>query len=128
MNASYKPEGYNSVSVYMMADDPQAVIDLMTAAFDAQSLRRFDRPDGSLAHGELRLDDTIVMISGASAEAPANQTWFHVYVPDADATYRRALAAGGRSIMEPVVQEGDSDKRGAVADPAGNTWWISTQQ
>lgn len=128
MNTAYKPDGYNSVSVYIMAEEPLAVIDFLQATFDAQPLRRFDRPDGSLAHGELRLDDTIVMIAAASAEDAAFQTWLHVYVPDVDDVYRRALAAGGRSIMEPTVRGGDSDKRGAVADPAGNTWWISTQQ
>lgn len=128
MHHNFKPDGYNSVSVYIMADDPPAVIDFLTAAFDAQPLRFSHRPDGSLAHGELRLDDTIVMISGANPDAPAFPTWLHVYVPDVNKTYRRALAAGGRSIMEPVVPEGENDKRGGVTDPAGNTWWISTRQ
>ena len=127
MHHNFKPDGYNSVSVYIMADDPPAVIDFLTAAFDAQPLRQSQRPDGTLAHGELRLDDTIVMISGANPDAPAFPTWLHVYVPDVAETYRRALAAGGRAIMAPVVKQGETDKRGAVADPAGNTWWISTQ-
>ena len=50
----------------------------------------------------------------------------HVCVPDVDATYRRALAAGAASVQEPA-QRGDPDKRGGVKDPAGNTWWIATQ-
>jgi uncharacterized glyoxalase superfamily protein PhnB len=50
----------------------------------------------------------------------------HVYVPDVDDTYNRALAAGGVSVQEPVKKE-DDDKRGGVMDPGGTTWWISTK-
>jgi uncharacterized glyoxalase superfamily protein PhnB len=128
MNPNFKPQGYNSVSVYMMADDPQRVIDFLTAAFDAQPQRRYEGTDGSLLHAELKIDDSIVMIAGAAPDFPAFPVWLHVYVPDVDEAYRRALAAGGRSVQEPMTREGDPDKRGGVLDPAGNTWWISTQQ
>lgn len=49
------------------------------------------------------------------------------YVPDVDATSRRAPAAGAVSVQEPQQREGDPDRRGGVKDPAGNSWWISTQ-
>jgi uncharacterized glyoxalase superfamily protein PhnB len=51
----------------------------------------------------------------------------YVYVRDVDATYRRALAAGGVSVQEPEQKQGDPDRRGGVKDPAGNTWWVTTQ-
>ena len=60
-------------------------------------------------------------------ESPAFPVWFHVYVPDVDASYRRALDAGGVSVEEPNQKEGDPDRRAGVKDPAGNTWWIATQ-
>ena len=126
MNPPYKPQGYNSVSVYMMADEPQRVIDFLTATFDAEPLRRYDMPDGALGHAELKIDDSVVMIAGAAEAYPAFPVWLHVYVPDVDEIYRRALAAGGQSVQEPV-QKDDPDKRGGVKDPAGNIWWISTQ-
>ncbi len=126
MTQSYKPEGYASVSVYVMADGAQRVIDFLKKTFDAQQLRRFDGPDGSIMHAEVRIDDTVVMISDGGGQFPAFPVWIHVYVPDVDATYRRALAAGGVSVQEPV-QKGDPDRRCGVKDPAGNTWWISTQ-
>jgi uncharacterized glyoxalase superfamily protein PhnB len=50
-----------------------------------------------------------------------------VYVPDVDATYQRALAAGAEAVQAPKQNPGEVDRRGAVKDPAGNTWWIATQ-
>jgi uncharacterized glyoxalase superfamily protein PhnB len=66
------------------------------------------------------------MLADGGGQVPAFPVWLHVYVPDVDATYRRALAAGGVSVQEPS-QQGDPDRRGGVKDPAGNTWWIATQ-
>lgn len=126
MNRGYKPEGYSSVSAYIMADGAQRMIDFLKETFDATELRRMDKPDGSIMHAEVRLDDTVVMIADAGGDFPAFPIWLHVYVPDVDATYRRALAAGGVSVQEPQ-QKDDPDRRCGVKDPAGNTWWIATQ-
>jgi uncharacterized glyoxalase superfamily protein PhnB len=127
MKQDYKPQGYNSVSVYIMADKPQAVINFLRDVFGAELMRRYEYPDGSIMHAEVKVDDTVVMIATASKEYPAFPVWLHVYVPDVDSAYRRALDVGGKSIQEPKVQEGDPDRRGAVADPAGNIWWLATQ-
>ena len=51
----------------------------------------------------------------------------HVYVEDVDATHRRALESGGEGVQAPERKAGDSDRRGAVRDPTGNSWWIATQ-
>lgn len=127
MNASWKPENYNSVSVYIVADGAQHVIDFVKETFGAAELRRFDAPGGKIMHAEVRIDDTVVMIADAGGAYPASPAWLHVYVPDAQATYKKALAAGGVSVQEPVRKQGDPDLRGGVKDPCGNTWWISTQ-
>jgi PhnB protein len=100
MNESYKPHGYASVSVYIMANGAQRVIDFLKKTFDAKQTRRTDLPDGSILHAEVQIDDTIVMIADAGGEFPAFPVWLHVYVPDVDATYQRALAAGGTSVQE----------------------------
>lgn len=125
-NHPYKPDGYASVSVYLVADGAQRVIDFLKSAFGAEPMRRHDRPDGTIMHAEVRIDDTVVMITDAGPSLPALPVWLHVYVPDVDAAYRRALAAGGTAVEEPK-QKGDPDRRGGVRDPAGNTWWIATQ-
>jgi len=127
MSSGYKPEGYNSVSVYIVANGAQRVVDFLKKTFNAGELRRFDTPDGKIMHGEVRVGDTVVMIADAGGNYPAFPAWLHVYVPDVDATYKKALDAGGISVQAPVRKEGDPDKRGGVKDPAGNTWWISTQ-
>ena len=126
MNPTYKPAGYTSVAAYIVTRGAQQVIDFLKATFDAEALRRFDRPDGSVMHAEVRIDDTVVMIADGTAEHEPAPAMLHVYVPDVDATYRRALAAGGASIQDPQ-QKGDPDRRGGVRDPGGNSWWIATQ-
>jgi uncharacterized glyoxalase superfamily protein PhnB len=126
MSEHYKPEGYPSVAVYMMADGAQRVIDFLRETFGAEELRRSERADGSIMHVEVRIDDTIVMLADSGGQFPAFPVWLHVYVPDVDATYEKALAAGGVSVQEPA-QRGDPDRRGGVKDPAGNTCWIATQ-
>lgn len=126
MTKPYKPENYTSVAVYVMANGAQQVIDFLKATFDAIELRRFDNADGLIMHAEVRIDDTVVMIAEGGSDFPAFPVWLHVYVPDVDATYRRALEAGGTSVQEPR-QKGDPDRRGGVKDPSGNTWWIATQ-
>jgi PhnB protein len=126
MKQVYKPEGYASVSVYLVANGAQRVVEFLEQTFDATQRRRIDRPDGSIIHVEVQIDDTIVMIMDGTEGVEAFPVWLHVYVPDVDATYRRALNAGGTPVQEPV-QSGSPDRRGGVKDPAGNTWWIATQ-
>ncbi len=126
MERTYKPHGYTSVSAYIIADGAQRVIDFLIETFTAQPLRRTERPDGLIMHAEIRIDDTVVMIADGGGDFPAFPISLHVYVPDVDAVYRRALAAGGVSVQEPI-QRDDPDRRCGVEDPAGNTWWIATQ-
>lgn len=126
MKKLYKPEGYASVSAYIVVDSAQQLIDFLAATFEAQVTRRINYEDGSVMHGEVQIDDTVVMLTDAKEENPAFPVWLHVYVPDVDATYQRALAAGGVSVQEPTKKD-DPDRRAGVKDPTGNTWWIATQ-
>jgi PhnB protein len=127
MEPPYKPQGYPSVSAYVVADGAQDVIDFLIGSFGARQTRRYDTPDGSIMHAEVLIDDTVVMVTDGGGDNPAFPAWLHVYVPDVDATYRRALEAGGLPVEEPKQREGDPDRRGGVKDPSGNTWWIATE-
>ena len=122
-----KPKGYSTISPYLVVSGAQGVIDFLRNAFGATELRRYDNPDGTVMHAEVRIGDTVVMIADAGGGWPAFASWLHVYVNDVDATYQRALAAGGISVQEPKQREGDPDKRGGLKDSGGNTWWIATQ-
>ena len=127
MSVAAKPEGYSTVSPYLVVVGAQRVIDFLQRAFDATALRRYERLDGSVMHAEVRIGDTVVMIAEANAQWPAFPSTLHVYVDDVDAVYRRALEAGGVSVQEPTRQQGDPDRRGGVRDPAGNSWFMATQ-
>lgn len=75
----------------------------------------------------MRIGASVVMLAEGSRDYPAFPAWLHLYVPDVDVSYRRALDAGAASVQEPQQKPGDPDRRGGVLDPAGNTWWISSQ-
>jgi PhnB protein len=121
-----KPDGYTTVSPYLIVHGAAGTIEFLETVFGAVELRRFATPDGSVMHAEVRIDDTVVMIADAADGWPPVASHVHVYVPDVDATYKRALAAGATSVQEPVKKQ-DADKRGGVKDAGGTTWWIATK-
>jgi uncharacterized glyoxalase superfamily protein PhnB len=121
-----KPEGYNSVSPYLIVDGAGELISFLTSVFDAVELRRFPDDSGRLMHAEVRIDDTLVMVADSTEGWPPASAQVHVYVPDVDETYRRAVDAGADVVQEPV-QKGDEDKRGGILGPGGVTWWIATR-
>lgn len=123
---AFKPEGYNSLSPYLVVDGAQRTIDFLQAVFDAEPLRMFPGDQGRLHHAELRLDDSVIMLADAAEGWPAVGAHVHVYVANVGATWERALQAGGIAVQAPV-EKGDGDKRGGVRDPGGTTWWISQQ-
>lgn len=126
MTTSHKPAGYNSVSPYLIVEGASNTIEFLVRAFDAVDLRRFPDENGKLRHAEVRIDDTVLMIADGAEGWPPVPSHVHIYVPDVDASYRRALDAGATSVQEPV-RKVDEDKRGGVQDSGGTTWWIATR-
>ena len=126
MSTPHKPPGYPSVSPYLIVDGAGRTIEFLVRTFEARELRRIPGADGKLLHAEVRIDDSVVMLTDGAPGWPPIPSHVHVYVPDVDATYRRALDAGGTSVQEPVKKD-DEDKRGGVKDPGGTTWWIGTK-
>lgn len=123
---SHKPEGYTSVAPYLIVDGAARTIDFLVRVFGAEELRRFAGPDGRVMHAEVRIDDTVVMLADGGGDWPPVPANVHVYVPDVDDVYRRALEAGAVSVQEPVKKD-DEDRRGGVRDAVGTTWWIATR-
>jgi uncharacterized glyoxalase superfamily protein PhnB len=119
------PKGYHSVTPYLIAADASGLIAFIEQAFGAQVKERLDGPDGSVWHAELKIGDSIVMLSQASEKHPALPAMLHVYVEDCDTVYRRGIAAGGEPIQEPKDQF-YGDRSGGFRDSSGNQWWVAT--
>jgi PhnB protein len=118
-------EGFRRVTPYITAPDGAQVIEFLKHTFGAEELLRSPSPVGF--HAEVRIGDSILMIgSGESVRGRERMGAFHVYVPDCDAAYQRALAAGATSLGEPADRP-YGERSGFVKDPAGNHWYIATR-
>lgn len=121
------PEGYHSVTPYLLVEGANSLIDFLKGTFGAEETVRMPRPEGKIGHAEVRIGDSIVMLADAStseAGQPMPATVM-VYGEDADKIYRAALEAGATSLREPADQF-YSDRSAGVRDPFGNHWWIHT--
>lgn len=119
------PDGYHTVTPYLIVEDADRLIGFLEGAFGARALGRWPDPEGRVVHAEVQIGDSRVMLGESNQELPPMQAVLHLYVEDVDATYRQAVAAGGRSIREPQDMF-YGDRSGGVADPFGNQWWIAT--
>jgi PhnB protein len=122
----WKPTDYPSVSPYLITANATRVMEFLEAVVDAERVRVFENDDGSIMHAEVRIDDSVVMIGEAGGDWPPIPSHVHVYVEDVDAAYASALENGGRALAAPTQNEGETDRRGGVMDPGGNTWWLAT--
>jgi PhnB protein len=127
MNKTFKPSGYNSVSPYFVVNGAQKLIDMLKQVFDANELRRFDMPDGTIMHVELQIDDSVIMLGNSSNQFPPNYHLTHVYLPDVDETYKKAINMGCIPLEAPKHRDGEPNRRGSFKDFAGNTWSVATQ-
>lgn len=116
-------ENRHAVTPYITVHQPAALIDFLREAFDAIEHFRATGPAGGM-HAELSIGDSIVMIGGAEHIEP-KPTAIHLYVPDVDQAYERALKAGAKSLM-PVADQPYGERSGGVEDVHGNRWYIAT--
>lgn len=121
------PEGFHTITPYIVVPGLGKLIEFLKAAFDAEVIECMSAPDGSIAHAEARIGDSMVMMGEPRGEFKPLPAGLYLYVPDCDAVFARALAAGGESISEPADMF-YGDRQGGVRDPAGNTWWIATRK
>jgi PhnB protein len=125
MAAKPVPEGYTTVTPWLISRGTARLIGYMKAAFNAEELARVVMEDGSIGHAEVRIGDAIVMLFDARPDWPPTPGFLRLYVEDADAVHRQAVAAGGTSVTE-VTHLYFGDRVGRVRDPLGNLWWIQT--
>jgi PhnB protein len=125
MATKFIPEGYPQVSPYLIVDEPAALIRFMTDVFGAKETRRHEDDKGRIAHAEMRIGDSVIMMGGATEQWPAAPAALYVYVEDTDAAYQRGLAAGATSLQEPADQF-YGDRSAGMRDRFGNQWFIAT--
>jgi uncharacterized glyoxalase superfamily protein PhnB len=124
------PRGFHTVTPYLIAQDGPALIEFAKQAFGSEETFRAIGSAGGL-HCEVRIGDSMLMmgggIPGKEFKATPNTHALHIYVEDADAIYKKALAAGATAIDELRDQE-YGERSGSVKDPAGNFWYIATHK
>jgi PhnB protein len=119
--------GFHSITPYLAVHGAARLIEFVKSAFGAEELMRSTGSLGGI-HAEMRIGDSILMIGGdAPVSFDDKACPLHLYVPDADAVYERALAAGATSLKGPVDQS-YGDREAGVNDPTGNSWWIATHR
>jgi PhnB protein len=127
------PEGYHSVTPYLYVRDSAVAIDFYARAFGATELFRLPMPGGGIAHAEIKIGNCPVMMAdenpdwGNKSPATLGGTSFGqmIYVPDVDAAFERAVAAGA-TVMKPVADQFYGDRSGTVTDPFGHVWTLAT--
>jgi uncharacterized glyoxalase superfamily protein PhnB len=119
------PEGRPRVSPYLVTKEADRVIDFLERVVGATVEYRLADPAGKVMHAEVRIGDSVVMVSDGSKEHPPAPATLHVYVEDVDTTHAAALAAGATEVRAPEDQF-YGDRSGGVRDHAGNQWWFST--
>ena len=126
------PEGYHSVTPYIVVDDAAAALDFYKRAFGAEEVLRMPMGD-RIGHAELQVGDSVVMLAdevpamghkGPKAYGGAAVSLM-IYVTDVDATFKRALEAGA-TAQRPVQDQFYGDRSGTLVDPFGHVWTVST--
>ncbi len=135
MPAQPVPPGFHTVTPYLTVKNALAALEFYTKAFGATERFRMLMPDGRLAHAEIQIGNSIIMMcdefpehGGKSPQtlggSPVN---LYVYVADVDAFYNKAVAAGAKA-SKPVMDQFYGDRSGQLQDPFGHFWWIATHK
>ncbi|WP_439624247.1 VOC family protein [Gemmata sp.] len=133
MSVSHQPASYHTLTPYLIIKGAAAAIDFYKAIFDATEVMRMTGPDGTIAHAEVKIGDSIIMLS---EENPAwgtrspqalggSPVGMCLYFPDVDARFDAAVAAGAK-VVRPVADQFYGDRSGTVTDPFGHQWTLAT--
>ena len=120
------PEGHHTVCPYLIVPDGDRILKFMKDAFGATDRELHRTPEGRVMHAEVQIGDSVVMLGEAQDEWTGYKAMIHLYMPDVDTVFERAVAAGGKPVRQVSTQD-YGDRTGGVEDPAGNQWWIATR-
>lgn len=126
--ARFRRPNFPNIAPYFLVKGAPQFIDFLVSAFEGTERIRVPRPDGSIMHGEVAIGNSVIELGDANEQYPSRPMTTHLYVPDADATYARALKAGATPIYAPTDEHPSGDRWGEAKDPFGNTWYIATRK
>lgn len=130
------PEGYHSITPYLMINGVAEAIEFYQRAFGATQLFKLDAPGGKIGHAEIRLGNSrIMMADDCGGESPfrnplstgGSPVGLHFYVEDVDAVFAQAVGAGA-TVIKPVQDQFYGDRTGALKDPFGHIWFLATHK
>ena len=129
------PDGHRTVAPYLAIKNAAGALEFYKKAFGAIETYKLTIPDGRVGHAEIRLGDSLIMLSDEFPEfggkAPetlgGSPVSVHLYVEDVDAFFKRALAAGAREL-KPIANQFYGDRSGQLEDPHGHLWWVATHK
>src|SRR5262245_48093260 len=129
------PDGYHSVTPYLIVNGAAAAIDFYKKAFGATEVMRFDAPGGKVGHAEIQIGSSKIMLADEHPEMGArgplsfggSPISILLYVEDVDAVVAQAVAAGA-TLQRPVADQFYGDRTGGVKDPFGHVWYVSTHK
>jgi uncharacterized glyoxalase superfamily protein PhnB len=122
---TYRPEGFGTVSAYLMVQNPNELIDFLKNAFYAEEIDCSINPQtGDIANVILKIGSSCLMISQARNQYVNMRTSFYLFVDNVDEMHKRAIEYGAKVEFEPANMPYE-DRQSGVIDPSGNYWWIS---
>ena len=127
------PDGYHTVTPYLIVKGAAAAIDYYRRAFGAIELMRFPGPDGRIAHAEIQIGESRIMLGDVSPEMKqkdpksigGSSTGLMLYVDDVDRVFMEAIEAGG-NVRDAVKDQFYGDRSGSLEDPFGHVWTVAT--
>ena len=127
MAVKAKPSGYNTITPFLYVSNVPRLLKFLKEAFKAEEKMQYLAADGAVMHAEVKIGDSMVMMSERSIDYPEMPCQLYVYVDNCDDVYDQALDAGGTTFREPADQF-YGDRTGTFEDPYGHVWHIATHQ
>jgi len=119
------PEGYHTVTPYLLVDGVPKLLEFLKSAFNAEIADCMKAPDGTVMHAQAKIGDSFIMMGDPRGRCEPTPASLYLYVHDTDKFYEQAIQTGATSVMEPADQY-YGDRNAGVKDPVGNSWWIAT--
>jgi PhnB protein len=135
MAVHYVPEGYHTATPYLIVKGAARAIDFYKKAFGAAELMRYPGPDGRVAHAEIKVGNSLIMLADEFPEMGyrgpqslgGSSVSILLYVKDVDAQFQQALAAGA-TVLKPLQDQFYGDRSGTLTDPFGHVWTLATHK